>query len=104
MKKTSLPLLLLALVVPAAANAACHWEWFCNGDGACKQMPLCDSVTDKPPSKPDSQPPAVPPIAMRPYKIAGPMGTLSLTPLGSEFGTFAAQPWPRAYRSVTTCC
>jgi hypothetical protein len=78
MKTKSLtPLLLLALVVPAAANAACHWEWFCNGDGACKQMPLCDSVTDKPPSKPDSQPPAVPPIAMRPYKIAGPMGTLT---------------------------
>ena len=61
----------------APAGAACQWEWFCNGEGACKQMPLCDSINEKPPPKPDSQPPAMPPIAMRPFKVAGPMGTLS---------------------------
>ena len=72
---------LIALATLACASfpaaAACHWEWFCNGEGACKQMPLCDSVNERPPPKPDSQPPAMPPIAMRPYKVAGPMGTLS---------------------------
>jgi hypothetical protein len=61
----------------ADAVAACHWEWFCNGEGACKQMPLCESIHDRPPPKPDTYPPAMPPIAMRPYKVAGPMGTLT---------------------------
>ena len=64
-------------LLAAPAHANCHWEWFCNGEGACKQMPLCDSIHEKPPPKPDSQPPAMPPIAMRPYRIPGPMGTLS---------------------------
>ena len=59
------------------AGAYCHWEWFCNGEGACKQMPLCDSIYEKPPPKPDSQPPAMPPIAMRPYRMPGPMGALT---------------------------
>ena len=71
----------LALTVlpaaPAAAAASCKWEWFCNGEGACKQMPLCDSIQEKPPPKPDSTPPAMPPISMRPVKIPGPMGTLT---------------------------
>ena len=59
------------------AQGACRWEWFCNGEGACKQMPLCDSINEKPPPKPDSHPPAMPPVSMRPYKIPGPMGTLT---------------------------
>ena len=69
----ALPLTLLA----GTAQANCTWDWFCNGEGACKQMPLCDSINEKPPPKPDSQPPAMPPIAMRPYRVPGPMGTLS---------------------------
>ena len=71
---------LAALAFPLAAGTAaanCHWEWFCNGDGSCKQMPLCDSVRETPPPKPDSQPPAMPPIAMRPARLPSPMGTLT---------------------------
>lgn len=66
----------LTLAAPAAA-AACRWEHFCNGDGACKQMPLCDSIHEKPPPRPDTRPPAMPPIAMKPYRVPGPMGTLT---------------------------
>jgi hypothetical protein len=55
---------------PAAAE--CQWEWLCNGDGACKHMPVCDSVNEVPPPRPEgTQPPAMPPLAMRPHKIAG---------------------------------
>jgi hypothetical protein len=72
---------LLAFSVAAAfatsAGAACHWEWFCNGDGVCKQMPLCDSIYEKPPPKPDSQPPVPPPISVRPVRIPGAMGSLT---------------------------
>jgi len=78
MKRFHLALALLAASAFAStANATCRWEWFCNGDGACKQMPLCDSIYEKPPPKPDSQPPAMPPISMRPVRIPGPMGTLT---------------------------
>ena len=59
----------LPTALPAAAD--CTWDWLCNGDGACKQMPICDSVYESPPPRPDSQPPAQPPLSMRPYKIAG---------------------------------
>ncbi len=64
-------LLLAALALRAAPAAAeCTWEWLCNGEGVCKQMPVCDSVYEKPPPKPDSPPPAMPPLSMRPYGIA----------------------------------
>jgi hypothetical protein len=69
--------LFVACVAALPAAAGCRWEWFCNGEGACKQMPLCDSIYERPPPKPDTQPPAMPPISMRPYKIPGPMGTLT---------------------------
>ena len=68
---------IIAATAAMPADSACRWEWFCNGDGSCKQMPLCDSIYEKPPPKPDSQPPAMPPISMRPQKIPGPMGTLT---------------------------
>jgi hypothetical protein len=85
-RDTLLALALFALApLPAAAN--CHWEWFCNGDGACKQMPLCDSINETPPPKPDSQPPAMPPIAMRPYRIAGPMGALTCEHIMRKLGS-----------------
>ena len=59
----------LASAMPAAAE--CRWEWLCNGEGACKQMPICDNVYEMPPPRPtDNQPPAVPPLSMRPHKIA----------------------------------
>ena len=77
MNRHSLIAAVSLLVVTTTAEAACHWEWFCNGEGACKQMPLCESIQEKPPPRPDSQPPAMPPVAMRPYKVPGPMGTLT---------------------------
>ena len=61
----------LATLAALPASADCTWEWLCNGDGVCKQMPICDSVNEVPPPRPDSQPPAVPPLSMRPFKIAG---------------------------------
>ena len=68
-----------ALAAPPAA-AQCEWEWLCNGDGACKQMPVCDSVNEVPPPRPEgSQPPAMPPLAMRPHRIAGSGVGLSTT-------------------------
>jgi hypothetical protein len=61
----------LAALAALPAAADCNWEWLCNGEGVCKQMPVCDSVYEVPPARPDSQPPAQPPLAMRPHKIAG---------------------------------
>ena len=62
--------LLASMALPAAAD--CAWEWLCNGDGACKHMPVCDSVFETPPPRPEgAEPPAMPPLAMRPHKIAG---------------------------------
>jgi len=65
---------LAAAVVTLAsgpASAECVWDWLCNGEGVCKQMPVCESVYETPPPRPDSQPPAIPPLSMRPHKIAG---------------------------------
>ena len=60
----------LACALPAAAD--CSWEWLCNGDGACKQMPVCDSVYDTPPPRPkESRPSTTPPLAMRHATSAG---------------------------------
>ena len=73
-------LILAATATPAAAD--CTWEWLCNGEGACKHMPVCDSVNEMPPPRPDSQPPAMPPTAMRPHKIAG--GGISVNTLTCE--------------------
>ena len=61
--------LLAFAALPAAAS--CSWDWLCNGEGACKFMPICDSINEVPPKMPDSQPPAQPPLSMRPHKIAG---------------------------------
>ena len=66
--RTTLAALALA---SAPAHAACTWEWLCNGEGACKHMPVCDSVLEVPPPRPESRPPAVPPLSMRPFRIAG---------------------------------
>lgn len=56
----------LAAALPAMAD--CHWEWLCNGEGTCKQLPVCDTLYEYPPPPPDSKPPT-PPIAMRPYRM-----------------------------------
>lgn len=66
----------LALAAGPAA-ASCSWDWLCNGEGACKQMPVCDSVYETPPPRPQSSPPTPPPLAMRPFKIAGHMTGLT---------------------------
>ena len=65
----------LVSIAAAPAFADCHWEWLCNGDGACKQMPVCDTLYDKAPPRPESSPPSPPPIRMRPHKMPGSMGT-----------------------------
>jgi hypothetical protein len=67
-----------ALVLAApAASASCNWEWLCNGEGTCKQMPVCDSVYEVAPPKPDSSPPSTPPLAMRPHAIPDDMRGLT---------------------------
>ena len=60
---------------PAAAT--CSWDWLCNGEGVCKQMPICDTVYETPPPRPDTSPPAPPPLSMRPHAIAGNMQGLT---------------------------
>jgi hypothetical protein len=72
--------LLCALGVLSAAGpagASCHWEWLCNGEGNCKQMPICDSVYETPPPRPDTAPPQVPPLSMRPHRITANMGAMN---------------------------
>ena len=74
--KTRLAAIAASLIaLPAAAD--CSWEWLCNGEGVCKQMPVCDTVYDTPGPRPETAPPNMPPLSMRPHKIAGPMGTLT---------------------------
>jgi len=76
MKTKHIVLLLLATIAPLPAAASCSWEWLCNGEGVCKQMPICDTVYEVPPPPPDSKPPEVPPLAMRPHRIPGGMGAM----------------------------
>ena len=67
--------LLAFAALPAAAN--CSWDWLCNGEGACKFMPICDSINEVPPAMPESQPPAMPPLSMRPHRFPAQMGALT---------------------------
>jgi hypothetical protein len=64
----------IALQSCTAAWAYCTWEWLCNGDGACKQMPVCDSIYEVPPPRPEMKPPQPPPLSMRPMR-ANTVGT-----------------------------
>lgn len=66
----------LALALPLSASADCNWEWLCNGEGLCKQMPICDTVYDKPGPAPASKPPQVPPLSIKPHKLSGVMAGL----------------------------
>ncbi|HEX4333982.1 MAG TPA: hypothetical protein VH040_17730 [Usitatibacter sp.] len=64
-----------SMLASSPVFADCQWEWLCKGDGsACKQMPVCDTLYDKPGPRPETPQPA-PPIAMRPDKLAGDLGT-----------------------------
>ena len=68
----------IAALAAGPAAADCKWEWLCNGEGACKQLPICDSVYDVPPAAPDSaKPPAMPPLALRPSKTPVAMRALT---------------------------
>lgn len=59
-----------ALIASGPVSATCHWEWLCSGDGSqCKQMPVCESLYEKPGPRPESTPP-IPPIGMRPQKVS----------------------------------
>ena len=72
MRLHSIMVAIAASLLPMGAAADCTWEWLCNGEGQCKQMPICESVLETPPPRPEgAQPPAMPPLSMRPYKIAG---------------------------------
>jgi hypothetical protein len=70
---SSLALLAAAALCAPAASAACHWEWLCNGEGTCKQMPVCDTLYEDPPPRPDMKIPT-PPIRMRPHALSQTMG------------------------------
>ena len=42
-----------SMLVSTTALADCQWEWLCKGDGsACKQMPVCDTLYEKPGPRP----------------------------------------------------
>jgi hypothetical protein len=66
-----------------AAWATCSWEWLCNGEGVCKQMPVCDSVYEVPPPRPEMKPPEMPPLSMRPSR-ANTVGGMSRADLRCE--------------------
>ena len=68
----------LAALWTTPAMADCKWEWLCNGEGGCKQLPICDTVTEVPPPAPnDAKPPAMPPLALRPGKMPVAMRALT---------------------------
>ena len=74
--------LALGSATPAAAD--CRWEWLCNADGACKQMPVCAGLYDIPPPRPtESTPASVPPLTMRVNTFSG-RGVKRGTPLTCE--------------------
>ena len=62
----SLAFAMSAAFAPGTASAVCMWEWLCNGDGACRQAPVCDRLDEVPPPKPETAPPTPPPMGMRP--------------------------------------
>lgn len=66
----SLVLAIAAPALPATASAACNWEWLCNGDGACRQTPICDALDETPPPKPEVAAPKPPPMGMRPQQLS----------------------------------
>ncbi len=65
MGRRSMLAALVALAAPGAF-ASCGWEWMCNGEGSCKQMPVCDSVYEVPPPRPAETAPTPPPMSLRP--------------------------------------
>jgi hypothetical protein len=77
--------LALGCAMPAAAD--CKWEWLCNGEGACKQMPLCGSLYDVPPSRPTESKPSrdVPPPRPTESKPSG------IAPLTMRVNTFSGR-------------
>jgi len=75
MQRIKLMLASSMLFATSSAFAECHWEWLCNGDGACRLAPVCDSLYEKPGPAPEkSTPPTPPPQSLRPQKIAGTLG------------------------------
>jgi hypothetical protein len=68
--RISIAALAIALHASTPALAACSWTWLCNGEGACRQMPVCDSVYETPPPRPESRPPVAPPLTTRPFTLS----------------------------------
>ena len=74
-KRPMLIALALGFAAPAA-HGSCAWEWMCNGEGSCKQMPVCDSVYEVPPPKPSESAPMPPPLSIRPHRTPREMSGL----------------------------
>jgi hypothetical protein len=75
-------LLTLVLVISSTfffthAHAACQWEWVCNENGRCRNIPVCDSTLDIVPPQSPSIPPIAPP-SIRPIQPP------TLLPLGTS--------------------
>src|SRR5262249_47481837 len=60
----------LSALLPTRAHPVCNWEWPCNGGGACRQTPVCDSLDEVPGPKPDVAAPKPPPLGMRPQQLS----------------------------------
>ena len=69
--------LLLLAVAASPAQARCTWDYVCDGNGNCRQVPLCDSTLDIPPPAPPRLPPLPPPSIP-------PLASPRLPPLGTQ--------------------
>src|SRR5215831_15832733 len=66
----TLVLAIAAPALPGTASAICMWEWLCNGEGACRQTPVCERLDEVPPPKPNEAAPTPPPMSMRPQQVS----------------------------------
>jgi hypothetical protein len=50
-----------------AKPGPCKWEWLCDGQGNCRQSPICEKLSDDPGAPPAGEPPK-PPHALPPLE------------------------------------
>lgn len=76
MRALALASVLQLALAPVGASAACRWQWACNRDGVCQDVPICDSAIDlAPPHQPSIQPIEPPSIAPIQRPVVPPIGT-----------------------------